>query len=124
MDTTKNLIADSKQKIFIVIDALDEFPLLQRPKLLDILEQLCNGANSNIHILVASRPEPDISSKLNRIKRDTIDIEHRAKCDIRLFVQAAIKEISVCNNHEVLNVHQPTWKVLKGTLLENVRVDA
>lgn len=102
MDTIKNLIAVSKQDIFIVVDALDEFPLSQRPEFLDLLDQLRNGGNSKTHTLVTSRPEPDIYSKLSRIKNDSIVIEHLVKCDIRLFVRAAIKKIRVCNKHEGL----------------------
>lgn len=102
MDTFWSTIEGLKQDVFIVIDALDEFPRSKRPEFFDFLAQLRTKGDAHIHILITSRPESDISSKLSQISDVIIDIEHLVKGDIRLFVEAALKETELCKANEGL----------------------
>lgn len=61
-------VADELQDLFIVLDALDECPKddekESRNELLDFITEVKSWSSSKIHLLVTSRPEPDITEKL------------------------------------------------------------
>jgi hypothetical protein len=64
----KHVIDELKQPIFIVLDGLDELPLRtkarEREQILELITRLIKDANSNLHILLASRAEHDIVKSL------------------------------------------------------------
>lgn len=55
--------------VYVVTDALDECPLLseQRGKLLKSLHRILANSPTNLHILLTSRKEPDIDSKIRSV---------------------------------------------------------
>lgn len=89
-ETIWSIINGLEQDIFIVINALNECPLLERRELLNYINELRNKGNTKVHILATSRREPDIDAKLKEPPTIAINIEHLLKGDIKLFVQAAL----------------------------------
>lgn len=69
------LIASASEfaNVYIVIDALDECPLLneQRPKLLKSLRRVLAIAPNKFHFFLTSRREPDIDDKIRPILSST-----------------------------------------------------
>ena len=85
------------QHALVVLDALDEYPLMaegqqisERGDVMDWLEQI--GMNhSNAHILVLSRDENDIRSKMRRAAK--IDVARCVKGDLDLFIRTNVNRI-------------------------------
>jgi hypothetical protein len=71
-------------KVYIVIDAVDECP--ERVMLLSLL---CNNATRNQSILVTSRPEHDIAQALH--DRQSIRIDQAAQNDIASLIEWELK---------------------------------
>jgi hypothetical protein len=74
---------------FIIADALDECPDKERERkhLCTILGKLHGWAAPNLHILVTSRKEQDLSSALNLLtSSDPISITEEVGADIRKYV--------------------------------------
>lgn len=90
MGTIISLIHTLEEECFLVIDALDEFPLPERPKLLECINELRHWGGLKVHILVISRWEPDIAVRLAQPSSVTIDIEHLIKSDIKIFIEGAL----------------------------------
>ncbi|MCJ1347463.1 hypothetical protein MMC31_005688 [Peltigera leucophlebia] len=59
-------VVDKFGDVFIVADALDECPNNEnlREELLELIKDMSTQSSSNIHLLVTSRPEPDIEELL------------------------------------------------------------
>ena len=59
-------VVDKVGDVFIVADALDECPNNEnlRAELLELIKDMSTQSSSNIHLLVTSRPEPDIEELL------------------------------------------------------------
>lgn len=67
---------------FIIIDALDECPKAERTLFFPLLEKLC-GLGVDLHVLVTSRPEPDIKYHLSSIQRSTHPLSlHDTPCHL------------------------------------------
>ena len=62
-------IAATFEKIFIILDALDECKA--RPEMLADIEELIGWKDANLRILVTSRREKDIEDSLLRLTKDT-----------------------------------------------------
>jgi hypothetical protein len=78
---------------FIIADALDECPDKdnERKHLCEILRKLHGWAAPNLHILVTSRKEQDLSGALNLItSSDPISITEEVETDIRMYVKTQL----------------------------------
>lgn len=88
-------IATLTEDVHIVFDALDECPHKdrkgQRDQLLRCIENLVEK-NSNLHLLVTSRPEPDIRRELGGLAGCSLDIERLIKGDVETHVKNALEE--------------------------------
>jgi hypothetical protein len=87
------LFAEMKElDIFIVADALDECPKGRekgfREELLELIVEVKAWPISNIHLLVTSRPEPDIGEKLTPLlTTKAISIQgSEVESDIKLYI--------------------------------------
>lgn len=82
-----------KGNVYIVFDALDECAHEerqgQRGLLLNCIKALVS-TNTNLHLLVTSRPEPDISILLDDIATHSLNIDNHIEADIGQYVNAAL----------------------------------
>lgn len=85
----------SFSNVYVVIDALDECPLLndQRENLLKSLGRILENASNNLHIFLTSRKEQDIDKKLrpflfppSRIEIDLLAHQETLNRDIRHYI--------------------------------------
>lgn len=88
-ETLEAILIDSASELtnlYVVIDALDECPLLnqQRNKLLKSLRRILAISPNNFHIFLTSRKEPDIDSKIRSVlsSPDRIEIDLLARQQI------------------------------------------
>lgn len=89
----QDLEATQDLQIFVVIDAIDEFPEQRRAGLLDIIQSLAGRDFQNTHILVASRAEIDIKYTIGEIATEMICIQRdQVDADIRLYVKRCLSE--------------------------------
>ncbi|KAH0237778.1 4-hydroxyphenylpyruvate dioxygenase, partial [Aureobasidium melanogenum] len=76
------------QRVFIVIDGLDECPEERRSPILDFMVEASSDSNSNLKIFVSSRKELDISAQFALLNTPVIDLKTGTIIpDIRSFVQ-------------------------------------
>jgi hypothetical protein len=76
------------ERIFIVVDGLDECPEAKRPPILDFIVEASSNSDSNIKVFVSSRKEFDISSRFDNLKTPTIELETgKITPDIQNFVR-------------------------------------
>ena len=95
----KDMLSLSGQgPIYVIVDALDECPnFLGRPsareKVLKLIEELFDLNLSNVHLCVASRPEMDIRSVLERLTTLKISLhdEIGQKEDIIKFIESVVR---------------------------------
>jgi len=81
-------IARFYERIFIVIDGLDECPEEKRSPILDFIVKASNNSKSNIKIFVSSRRESDIRARFKHRNTPAIELETgKISPDIRSFVQ-------------------------------------
>lgn len=95
--------------IYIVLDALDECPHAdkqgQRTQLLRTIRDMVSKKYSKLHLLVTSRPEPDILQEISSIAIHSLSIEELIKADVAQHVEAALEESSLVNwDEEVKNL--------------------
>lgn len=85
--------------VFIVIDALDECPILnrERRKLLGSLSRIIATMPDNLHVFCTSRAEPDISTVISAIlsppSRDAINLtvdQLGVNRDIGLYIESML----------------------------------
>ncbi|ETS79964.1 hypothetical protein PFICI_07493 [Pestalotiopsis fici W106-1] len=83
------------QDVYLVFDALDECPHQdkkgQRDQLLSCVKNLMM-THSNLHLLVTSRPEPDIEIHLRPVASCDFDIELPIRSDVERFVKVALED--------------------------------
>ncbi|KIW28009.1 uncharacterized protein PV07_07701 [Cladophialophora immunda] len=84
------VIQDFKQKIFVVLDALDECPQSERTHLLDFISHFAQSKFENLCILATSRAEPDIRDAMRKATPRYMDIGQRMKSDITKHVRIAL----------------------------------
>lgn len=111
MEAVRNIIKGSEQDLFIVIDALDECPLLERHELLRRINELRNKGDGKVHILATSRREPDIDGKLKQPPTVAMNIEDQFGEDIELFVKAALS-----NDEKLKRWDEDSKSQIKGKL--------
>lgn len=87
-------VAKKLDTVFIVADALDECPNdgNLRKELLELMNEMCAQSPSNIHLLVTSRSEPDISELLLSLSTTrAIPIQGpQIESDIKLYICSEI----------------------------------
>lgn len=76
-------VAADIPRVFVVIDALDEFPQKGRHELLELVKRINEQGPPNLHLLLSSRPERDIHTVLTQhAKIDELDMQaHRDEVD-------------------------------------------
>jgi hypothetical protein len=85
------------KEIYIIMDALDEFPEKSqdsnRQELLDQIKHMVEHPSQQLHILVTSRNEPDIRTTLSDLAGKGISIQSsKVDADIRLFVRTCLEK--------------------------------
>ena len=79
---------------YIVIDALDE--CTNRNKVATWLSKIMKNVTKNIHILITSRPLPDMNNTLGRLSTSSVNIEERAvNSDIVQYLQSQIVKFEI-----------------------------
>ncbi|PYI11903.1 hypothetical protein BO78DRAFT_413007 [Aspergillus sclerotiicarbonarius CBS 121057] len=88
LDVLHRVLAGLDGEVFLILDALDECPespdRSERSFLLSFLVNL-QKQQSNLHILVTSRPEPDIRTQLKGYM--ALDLEKKLEKDVEAFVR-------------------------------------
>lgn len=92
-----SLIDRLGKEVYIIMDALDEFPEKSqdsnRQELLDYIKHMVEHPSQQLHILVTSRNEPDIRATLSDLAGKDISIQNsKVDADIRLFVRTCLKK--------------------------------
>jgi hypothetical protein len=91
--TLHEVIDSLGEEVFIVMDALDECPQTpdqpERVGLLALIFNLLGKHSENLHILVTSRPEHDIYTRL--ISYPSINIEVFVEGDVKRFVKSSLQ---------------------------------
>ena len=78
---------------FIIIDALDEYPELQRSELLQTIQLLVGEGFEHIHILTTSRAEHDIKLTIGKSATEVICIENdQVDADINKHVRTCLSD--------------------------------
>lgn len=76
------------QRVFIVVDGLDECAQERRSSILNFIVKASGDSNSDIKVFVSSRKEPDISARFKHLNTPAIELETgKITPDIRSFVQ-------------------------------------
>ena len=91
LDVLKDII-QGFDKIFIVLDAMDECQ--KRYELLGALEIICSWELQNLHLLATSRKEKDITDTLNALVQDSNKIMVQGSSvndDIRAYVRSRLQ---------------------------------
>ena len=94
-ETLERLLDANIGKVFLILDALDECPEAvnrkERSLLLPLITGLQNKYSEKIHVLVTSRPEPDIFEHL--VECTALDIEENQGSDISAFVKDRVEAL-------------------------------
>lgn len=109
---TLQLVINGFDHVYIVVDSLDECG--ERSELLRYMTAPGVWQSPNLHLLVTSRPEPEIRTQLGRIRHlKTITIEVSvAQRDIEMYLDARLAEITRWS--------KATQDRIKKKLMENV----
>ncbi|KAG9756503.1 pfs domain-containing protein, partial [Aureobasidium melanogenum] len=97
LDTISDLIAVHGE-IFLVFDALDEYPENKSPGrsiLLETIEQLRTLNQERTHLIVTSRREPDIRKMLQPVAYRSINVDRALESDVEKFVDHALSHESI-----------------------------
>jgi hypothetical protein len=95
LDVLKDLIA-VYENVFLVLDALDEYPEHKSPgrsTLLETLEKLLT--QRCLHLIATSRREPDIRKSLQRIAKSSINVDQALESDVEKLVNHALNHESI-----------------------------
>lgn len=103
------LVIKGFDHVYIMVDALDE--CADRSSALRFIEMMTSFELDNLHLLLTSRPEPDIKRSLARIARlQTVLFEDKAvRHDIAAYLD---KQLSLIQHWD-----EPTRNTVKVTLL-------
>ncbi|KAF7976798.1 hypothetical protein HWV62_5652 [Athelia sp. TMB] len=93
LENTLLQILQSFDTAYIVVDALDE--CFERSKVLKWIQTIASQTSGNLHLMVTSRPEPDIKDRLRRLYNlQEIDISTQQESDdIRHYIDARLSEV-------------------------------
>lgn len=84
--------------VFLVFDALDEYPENKPPgqsTLLEKIEQLRRMNQEQVRIVVTSRSEPDIRKMLQSVACCVINVDRALEGDVEKFVKNALSHESI-----------------------------
>lgn len=97
LDTIKNSIAVYKN-VYLVFDALDEYPENKSPgrsTLLETIEQLRMIDQEHTRLIVTSRREPDIRKMLQSVTCRSLNVDCALENDVETFVEYALSHESI-----------------------------
>lgn len=83
------------QDVYIVIDALDECPHQDNKGQRDLLVQcvkILRKTHPGLHLLVTSRPEPDLERELRSVANCDFDVEKLMRSDVERFVKVTLED--------------------------------
>ncbi|KAF7984296.1 hypothetical protein HWV62_15261 [Athelia sp. TMB] len=105
---TLRLVVEGFDHVYIVIDSLDECG--DRAELFQSIETIANWDCNNVHLLLTSRPEPDITGPLGLIDRIR---------PVRIQGAALYKDIAAYLDAQLSSKHRwgETRKLVKNTLI-------
>ena len=97
ISTLYSIIETLNKDVFIIVDALDEFPefqgSLRRSELLKLLSQLVARNFKNLHMLMTSRDELDIREALGNLASQIISLQTSVvDPDIRALVSSRLSQ--------------------------------
>lgn len=87
-------ISSAPGNVFLLLDAIDECPVQptkERAFVLDLLREVCEKHPDKAYVLVTSRPEGDILSKLKDHRQ--VDLERELEKDVEHFVHLEVKRL-------------------------------
>jgi ATP/maltotriose-dependent transcriptional regulator MalT len=95
-DALLSVIDGLKKEVYLIMDALDEYPEIsnesQRQELLDLIKQIVEHESEILHVLVTSRSEPDIRAALGALAGRGTSIQRgEVDADIRVYVRTQLK---------------------------------
>jgi hypothetical protein len=99
-DVLKECIAECSEKIYLVIDALDECPVSapaqKRSDLLGLISKLLEAGYDSLHLAITSIPEQDIKDHFHAIPKPPteVNVEPLLFNDIGPYVDAAVERMS------------------------------
>ncbi|KAF7965799.1 hypothetical protein HWV62_41761 [Athelia sp. TMB] len=95
LEDTLLRILQSFGAAYIVIDALDECD--DRPRLLRWIDSVTSHTSEILHLMVTSRPEPDIKDRLRPLcnLREVDVADRRDSDDIHRYIDASLSEVHV-----------------------------
>jgi hypothetical protein len=120
-DAILSLIDGLGKDVYIVLDALDEFPessgYLSRLDLLDQIKNLVERGSDKLHVLVTSRKEQDIDSSLAHRVTEQVSIQSaQVDADIRLYISSTLRD-----DHKLKKVPEKYKKEIETKLVEGSR---
>jgi archaellum biogenesis ATPase FlaH len=106
-DTLHHIIS-GLETTFIIIDSLDE--CVQREKLLPWIDQIISLTKHNLHMMVVSRQERDISDVLQPLDPNCVDLAIAVNPDITMYLEQQLSQVKNWDNQ--------TRDIIKSTLTE------
>ena len=112
------------EPVYIILDGLDECEEVERKQLLRIILGLWNNC-SNLHILVASRKEVDISRALET-NCEILILEDKNRTDIQRFVTSEINDLLGVNRGPLAITHsmEPAVVEFFKTVAHNIVIQS
>ena len=108
-------------EIFLVIDALDECPKVQRPAILKSLRGIVNHTR-HVKVFVTSRLETDIEEAFRQMKTGCVRIEARSvQRDIHHYVTQETRRLRNGTDGRKLNLNNPA---LEDQIIETLTTKA
>ena len=99
------------KEIFLVLDALDEYPLIKRTEFLLWIHHFSKN-HHNVHILITSRDEIDIRRCLG--EGVTLDVANGIIGDVSKFIQSCLSRITQGNDAWKNNYRSRMFERMKG----------
>jgi hypothetical protein len=99
-DVVKDCIAGCSEKIYLIIDALDECPVnapaQKRSDMLDLISKLVEAGYDKLHLAITSIPEQDIKDHFRAMRKPPteVNVEPLLFNDIGPYVDAAVERMS------------------------------
>jgi hypothetical protein len=91
LQDTLHCIISGLENTYIIIDSLDE--CIEREKLLPWIEQIISLAMQNVHMIVVSRPERDISDVLQQLDPNCVDLTTTVTPDITMYLEQQLSQV-------------------------------
>ncbi|THV45515.1 hypothetical protein BGAL_0479g00010 [Botrytis galanthina] len=117
MEILKSVVA-GLQDVYLVVDALDEYPKTERDSILETLKDIHQWEINSIHIFITSRAEDDIRFHLDKMReRDVSD-----SCQsIKVQDPNITEDIKKFLNENISNFRQTMWSSdFKDEVVESV----